>query len=574
MLRFIFLNIILCFVSVLWSQDEFVDIDINPTTVEKDQPVTITLKTNAEGNVKFDLPDEFVQSGPTHSGMSSSVNFDNGKREVIRYSFQKFSGYFEEEGEYKIGPIKIQTANGEIESKSVLVKVRKHQNMISENPSKNMDKAIFGIIEQSSREIYEGQPIVLEGKVYSQIDIMQVENFNTFKFEGPAEVHSLQNSNQVSRKYEVIAGKDVMTFKIGKSLVFPDKTGNYEISPFEVVLLYDDPRKLFPERAKIKSNETKVKIKPLPDGTPNSFIGAVGKFDVSASFNNTTVEQGKVVELNVHVFGHGNLHNIEAPKLKLPKGMVLYGDPEVEDSISFSSLGAEGMKTFRYYIQANTDGNVQLNPIEIAYFDLESESYKTANASIKEIKVTPSEDVVNIAEEDEESTTEKEAESVQAFVIDHPNYRAQTSQSIFKGFSGALLVSSPILLSLLFGFFVRIKSRGEEEKLKSKIQSDAKRESINVIENIREIDKNEEQVKTLYSALINYLANRWNVSKGEISREYLDQKVAENTLDGDVKIEIVQLLNALDELRYGFSGAKLNIDDLSKRSLDLIDKLG
>ncbi|HAW81057.1 MAG TPA: hypothetical protein DCX27_15905, partial [Balneola sp.] len=259
------------------------------------------------------MPDEFVQSGPTHSGMSSSVDYSNGKGEVIRFSFQKFSGYFDAEGEYKIGPIKIQTANGEIESKSVMVKVHKRQNMISEDPSKNMDKAIFGIIEQSKKEIYEGQPIILEGKVYSQIDILQVENFNTFKFEGPAEVHSLQNANQVSRKYEVVSGKDVVTFKIGKSLIFPDKTGNYEISPFEVILLYDDPRKLFPERAKIRSNTTKLRIKPLPDGTPNSFIGAVGHFDVSASFNGTTVEQGKVVELNIRVFGHGNLHNIEAP---------------------------------------------------------------------------------------------------------------------------------------------------------------------------------------------------------------------------------------------------------------------
>jgi hypothetical protein len=572
MLRFVFLNIMLCCAPLLWSQDEFVDIEINPTTVEKGQPVTITLKTNTEGSVQFELPDEFVQTGPTHSGMSSSVNYDNGKGEVIRYSFQKFSGYFDSEGEYKIGPIKIQTANGEVESKSVLVKVHKHQNMVSEDPSKNMDKAIFGIIEQSSKEVYEGQPIILEGKVYSQIDILQVENFSTFKFEGPAEVHSLQNSNQVSRKYEVVAGKDVMTFKIGKSLIFPDKTGNYEISPFEIILLYDDPRKLFPERAKIRSNNTKLRIKPLPDGTPSSFIGAVGRFDVSASFNSTKVEQGKVVELNVHVFGHGNLHNIDAPKLKLPKGMVLYGDPEIEDSISFSALGAEGMKTFKYYIQANIDGDVQLKPIEIAYFDLESESYKTAKANIKELTVTPSEDYAKTAKYDSDSNEVKE-ESVQSFISKKPDYRESKSQSLFKGYKGALLVSSPILLSLLMGFFVRIKSRGEEEKLRNKIKSDAKLESLSVIRNVHKIDKNEAQIKTLYSTVVGYLANNWDVGKGEISREFLDKKTTENKLDEKLKTEIVSLLNQLDEARYGFSGTKLNIDDLSKRSLNIIEKL-
>lgn len=571
MLRFVFINMILCCASLLWSQDEFVDIEINPTTVEKGQPVTITLKTNTEGNVKFELPDEFVQSGPTHSGMSSSVDYSNGKGEVIRFSFQKFSGYFDTEGEYKIGPIKIQTANGEIESKSVMVKVHKLQNMISEDPSKNMDKAIFGIIEQSKKEIYEGQPIILEGKVYSQIDILQVENFNTFKFEGPAEIHSLQNSNQVSRKYEVVSGKDVVTFKIGKSLIFPDKTGNYEISPFEIILLYDDPRKLFPERAKIRSNTTKVRIKPLPDGTPNSFIGAVGHFDVSASFNGTTVEQGKVVELNIRVFGHGNLHNIEAPKLKLPKGMVLYGDPEVEDSITFSPLGAEGMKTFTYYIQANNDGNIQLEPIEISYFDLESESYTAAKANIKSLTVTPSEDVKNLSKENAELKAEKE-KSVQPFISKKPTYKEVYSQLFFKGVNGALLVSSPILLSLLFGFFVRIKTSGEEEKQKHKQKTDAKRDFLNVIKNAHKIDSGEEQIKTLYSAIIGYLANEWNVSKGNISREFLDQKVAQNKLDENLKTELIGLLNELDEVRYGFSGAKLNIEELSKKSLNIIEK--
>ena len=572
MLRFVFINMILFCASLLWSQDEFVDIEINPTTVEKGQPVTITLKTNTEGNVKFELPDEFVQSGPTHSGMSSSVDYSNGKGEVIRFSFQKFSGYFDTEGEYKIGPIKIQTANGEIESKSVMVKVHKLQNMISEDPSKNMDKAIFGIIEQSKKEIYEGQPIILEGKVYSQIDILQVENFNTFKFEGPAEIHSLQNSNQVSRQYEVVSGKDVVTFKIGKSLIFPDKTGNYEISPFEIILLYDDPRKLFPERAKIRSNTTKVRIKPLPNGTPTSFIGAVGHFDVSASFNGTTVEQGKVVELNIRVFGHGNLHNIEAPKLKLPKGMVLYGDPEVEDSITFSSLGAEGMKTFTYYIQANNDGNIQLEPIEISYFDLESESYTAAKANIKSLTVTPSEDVKNLSKENAELKAEKE-KSVQPFISRKPTYKEVYSQSFFKGVNGALLVSSPILLSLLFGFFVRIKTSGEEEKQKHKQKTDAKRDSLNVIRNAHKIDSGEEQIKTLYSAIIGYLANEWNVNKGNISREFLDQKVAQNKLDENLKTELIGLLNELDEVRYGFSGAKLNIEELSKKSLNIIEKL-
>ncbi|MEX1191296.1 MAG: BatD family protein [Brumimicrobium sp.] len=570
-MRYLLLHIILLSCTPIWCQDEFLQLEINPSRVEKGQDVTITIKTNIEGRTAdFELPDEFTQSGPTHSGMSSSVNYSNGKGQVERFSFQKLSGYFDKEGEYKIGPVKVQTSSGQIESNTVNVKVVKSQNMISADPSDNMDQAVFGIIEQSHKEIYEGQPLVLEGKVYAQIDILQVENYHNFKFEGSAEEKSLANSNQVSRKYEKVNGKDVMTFKIGKSLVFPDRTGTYEISPFEIILLYDDPRQLFPERVKVRSNESKVKVKPLPSGTPKSFIGGVGNFNISASLSKNKVEQGKVVELNVHIFGHGNLHNIDAPRINLPKGMVLYGDPEEKDSMNFSSVGAEGMKTFTYFIQANKAGDVKLNPIEIAFFDVEREKYKTIKTEVEQLNVEASE---NFVATPEKSNDDKDSDEDSLMPYITSRSMSGNNNISFDGWSGTILFTSPLLLGLFFGFVVRYKRKDAEEKELTLSKLNAFNETKEKIKSINELNSTEEKVNMLHTSLLNLFAKKWDVNTGDISRSFLALKVKEGILDESVKNKIVDVLNQIDQLRYGISGENIELSKLKNESFKIIEAL-
>src|SRR5690554_8111806 len=86
------------------GQKPLLELEIEHRTVEVGQPFNITIKTNLDGNIEMTLPDEFIQSGVRQSGMSSSVELVRGRRRTMRYSFQSFTGYFEEEGTYSLGP--------------------------------------------------------------------------------------------------------------------------------------------------------------------------------------------------------------------------------------------------------------------------------------------------------------------------------------------------------------------------------------------------------------------------------------------------------------------------------------
>lgn len=552
----------------MWGQDEFVSLEASPNPVEKGQQITITLKTNVEGKMDFTLPDEFEQSGPMQSGMSSTVNYSNGRGKVVRFSYQKLAGHFDDEGTFSVGPAKIHGKNGVVTSNVLTIKVRKRQNMISENPAENMDQAIFGIIEQSNKVIYEGQPLILEGKIYAQVDILQVERYVPFELDGPAETHDLQQSNQVMRNYEQVAGRNVMTFRIGKRLLFPEKTGTFEIDPFETVLYYDDQRSLFPERVKVRSNESTITVKPLPDGVPASFIEGVGSYSLSASIDSNTIEQGSVITVKVRILGHGNLHNIEAPKLQLPKGMILYGDPEVDDSVTYSTRGAEGMKTFTYYVQANTSGKITIPTIEAAYFDVVSEEYKVLKAQLPEINVKPSDNAVAAMS----TKNEDKKETIEMMPPVAENDLAEPSASVFSGWKGGLWSCSPLALAFLLGGIVRIRKTTEKQRQQKQEASAIKSEVLAELQVLRSADNNLDGLQSVKKLLQRYLAIHLNKETVAINLQTI-KSADPQVLNESLKKDITEVFQQVDELRYSGGAIQADVEAIIDKAQSIVQNV-
>ena len=562
--------VLFLFVSMTWSQKAFLSLEASSKTVEKGQPLVITIKTNVDAQIDFDLPDEFEQSGATQSGMSSSMTYQNGRASVVRFSYEKLTGHFEEEGTYRIGPAKIQTPNGEVTSKVLKIEVFKRQNMISENPEENLNKPIFGIIQQSKREIYEGEALVLEGKVYAQLDILEVESYQPFELEGPAQKHQLDKSNQVTSRFENIGGRELVTFRIGKTLIFPEKIGTFEIEPFETILRYDDQRSFLPQRGRIRSNESSITVLPLPDGVPDNFIQGVGRFSLQSSVDSNELEQGEVLTIHLNVAGYGNLHNIEAPTLKLPKGMVLYGDPEEKDSIAYTVRGAEGCKKFTYYVQLNKSGEIDLPEIAISYFDIATEQYETLHADLPKVRVNPSENVA-FSQQPEASAEESSVQNKLLPPIADENITAFDS-SFYAGVQGVLWGCTPIALGLILGLFVRYRKNTEEEReIKTKVL-EARQKALLELDELQNSDLSPEALQRLKRSIREYLATKFNVESSMISVPFLQQLAAEK-MNNEIKTELVALFNTIDELRYSGGALKSDESQIAEAASKIINKL-
>lgn len=557
--------LLFCVSIVSFGQKPYIDLQIEPSTAEVGQQVIIVLRTNSEGDLEFELPDEFIQSGGVQSGMSSSINYINNKAQVEKYSYQKIAGHFEKSGKYKVGPAKLRSSSGELVSNSFVINVIKPINMISEDPGKNLNEPIFGIIQQSAREIYEGESVLLEAKVYAQVDIIQIDRFKNLEFKGPSETELLHTSSDVDRDYERIKGRDLLTFKAGKTVVFPERTGTFEISPFEMTIFCTDARSMYPARVNIKSNESSVKVKPLPDGAPTSFIGAVGDFSISSKGKAQVIEQGKVFELEVEISGIGNTHNIEVPQLNLPKGLVIYGDPTQETKVNFTSRGAEGSKTVTYYIQVNRGTNVEIPSIEIAYFDPKQEVYKTQSTIPFTLKVIPDENSISQLSVDKEESILEEAKNFQGPMIKKTSSRVEPIMTL-RMFS--VLTTVPLALAIVYGLIVKYRKENEEEMTQKQLTKNAYRNAKDSLSQLKS-NKKEDVFSGLSAVLTNFLSDKWNCSTSDITRELIDQKQELGAIDITSSNELKQLMDTFDAARFGILNVE-SIDNIIQRTESII----
>jgi hypothetical protein len=372
--------------------------------------------------------------------------------------------------------------------------------------------------------------------------VLQIDRFQNFEFKGPHDAHLLHTSKEVEKEMETIKGRPVLTFKAGKTLLFPERTGTFELSPFQMTLYCSDAVSLFPTRVNIKSNEAKVIVKPLPGNAPAEFIGAVGRFEPSASISQKKIKIGDVLEYKVTIEGMGNLHNIDVPKLTLPKGAVLYGDPEERSEISFTLRGAEGKKEIIYYIQINQRDAIELPALTIAYFDPETEKYISKSTKGFTVEVYGDK---SLAMDSTDEDNDAENENV-LFLDPMLNASALAIPSISGG-TLALSVGIPPLLALLFGFFIKYRTEHKEEITSKSIKKTALSRAKERIDSLKNTPVSTDFSSEVAQVLFAYLSEKFNCSSAEISRGWMV-----DVLNGNSELgTLLTFLDELDMIRFG-----------------------
>ena len=138
----------------------------------------------------------------------------------------------------------------------------------------------------------------------------------------------------------------------------------------------------------VTSNEPTLTIKPLPDGAPADFGGAVGEFTLTSKVVPTTVAVGEPVTWTLELGGTGNWPDV-------------HGLPSREVSKDFKALQpqpkrtpAEG-KLFDATLAEDVvliptkSGTYTLGPVTYSYFDPRSGAYRTVQTERTTVTVTP-----------------------------------------------------------------------------------------------------------------------------------------------------------------------------------------
>lgn len=569
-MKSLIIHIIICLLTFSsFGQRKKVELTVTPDEVSIGQTVTVTIKSNMEGDLIENLPSCFVPGYGVNSYSQYIQDVNTG--EMIQEHIVVLNGAFSKAGTFKVGPFYVKDGNKSKASNVVSVRVVSGSIVSTEDFSKEqLRKPAFGIIERSSDKIYEGQALILTARVYSKdAPTGQPLRKRNYEVKGVVESHDLSQFNKNYIEIVSLKGKEYSTFSYDKKVIFPTGAGILDITPFNVMIPFGS------KGYDVQSNVPQVEVLALPGGAPKNFIGGVGVFDISQKIELKKLKQGDVFTFDVIISGNGNLHNLDKPKLPLTNGMIVYGDPVLTEEYTFGSKGASGQIIYTYNIQVTKSGEYKMPAVGLSYFDPFLEKYISIKAdSISTIKVdvNPSYEGVD----PKEINPESQQVNMDRIAPLTP-YRKQRSSNLFGTSLFWIGITSPIALAFLFIFF--IKKREESSEIKASIQQikSVKQDSIDYIQNAKKsINSNDPQAfySNLEKGLTAICVASTQLSSEEIhSKSELYSNMIQNGIASEQIAQIKAIFEQCDNARYGIAGNLSEQESLLAATYALINQL-
>lgn len=346
--------------------------------------VSFTLK-NAQGS-SFQAPslsDFTVISGPSRSFSTMIVNGKMTQELSFVYTLQP-----KRAGRLTIGRATILVGNDRLSSRPIAVDV-----VEGKAGGADSDEEVFIRAEISSQEAWVGQQLILDYKLYTNI---QIENYNIVE-ESDYQGFYAQNVRRYDSRLmrEVVNNKQYVTKVIKRVVLFPQRAGRLTIDPLNVQLgaLDENQRRsgFFLNRQLRRipalTEAVTVNVRSLPVDAPADFTGAVGNFEVNSQINRRDFSTDDAISIRLSVRGNGDTKRIQAPEQNFPELFEVY-DPKVTRENTYENNGILfGEKEVEYLLVPREAGAYQLQT-SFSWFDPDSSDYITYRSPLFDVNVS------------------------------------------------------------------------------------------------------------------------------------------------------------------------------------------
>lgn len=542
-----------------FCQKPVVWLEIEPKEAEIGEVLTITVKSNVQGEIEIDLPSGFVHGYNIVNAMDQEMDYNTGK--VITYYYFSQTGAMPKAGAFKFGPAYVKKGNKVYRSNTINVVIKKENVTTSSSDkltAKQLSQPAFGIIEKSKSIIYEGEPVVLNAKVYSQFNASHLENYQAYSLNNVLDKHEIGNTTRIVVEEEKINRTSYYTFEYDKQVVFPIGTGKMSIDPYKLIL------RRGMESLPLTSGGATIEVKPLPGNVPAQFIGGVGQFSISRTVQSGKLKQGDVFNMIVEIVGFGNLQNIMEPKLNLPKGFLIYGDPIVKEDFVYGQRGAEGKITYEYNIQVTKFGKLTIPETTISYFDPTKEKYLSVSSGTDILDVEKN--IKFKANTNDPSLKVQTAIDEEIFPLRRDEGNKNAQDLIYNSPKFWMGVSAPLFIGFIFGFLWKKK---EEQAVVGEQKQAKRRSHLEIQDLFKEADSALKQgdfstyynmiEKGIQRSMSLYLKNDDAIilSKTEIFRILEEQQIDPSKLSA-----LHTLFSTCEHARYGLGISNEDRDNL------------
>jgi hypothetical protein len=405
-----------------------------------------------------------------------------------------------------------------------------------------------------------GEQITLTYKLYFKTNIespsfSKLPSYNGFWAE------ELEQPTNLRPQVEMYNGERYQSVVIKRAALFPTKTGKLTISPLELNVpviirrrrtgndIFDDffNDSFFSRNEKIdytaKSNSAVVNIKPLPGNAPESFNGAVGKFNFNASIDKNEVEQNDAVTIKIDVSGQGNIALLDIPEIKLPPGFEQY-DPKTSESIVKENI-ITGRKSIEYLVVPRVSGQKTIEPIEFTFFDISRKRYVTLTSLEFKLDISRAEGVVDapVAGLSKEEVRLL-SQDIRFIKISSFNFSKKGEFALIKSwFWFTAIIPLIVLLSVLEIKRRQDKLYGNVKLLKYQKAEKFAKQRLKISKKALDSNDLSKFYEELSSAIFGYLEDKLSIQKSEMS---LDKAVDELSKRG-TETELIDKLKTTAE---------------------------
>lgn len=543
--------------------------------------LTYTLDTQDATNFKMgNVPDGLELITGPYTSTQHSIHMVNGhttSSSSITYTLILCAG---KPGDYTIPPARVEAGGKTLASNEVKLNVsgtpsstggapNMHEDAESKRGMRDAGTPITGDdlfikVSASKKRVHEQEPVLLTYKVYTLVDLVQLEG----KMPDLTGFHTQEISlpQQKSFHVETVNGRNYRCVTWSQYVMFPQMTGKLEIpsitfngivvqqnrnvDPFEA--FFNGGSGYIEVKRSIKAPAVTIQVDPLPD-RPAGFSGGVGKFNISAQLDNAEVKANDPVTLRVVVSGTGNMKLIKQPVVNFPKDFDTY-DAKVTDKTRLTVNGVEGNMVYDFLAVPRNQGTYEIPPVEFTYYDTGTDKYKTLKTEAFKVNVTKG---------DNSGTYEaqKEDEAVQLRPIKEG--KPSDAGELFFGSSAywlsiALIVV--VFIALLILFRHRAMRNADIVGRRSKKANKVATRRLRTADRLMSQGKQKEFYDEVLRALWGYISDKLSMPVEQLTRENIAGRLADHGVDSNVISTFVSAIDECEFERYAPGDEKGNMD--------------
>jgi hypothetical protein len=426
--------------------------------------------------------------------------------------------------------------------------------------------------------VFVGEPVVVTWTVYVTQQIGKFDTITESRTDGfwSEDIPSTTPKGRLAWTQETLNGRTYQAAQLYQKALFPLREGKLTVTPLEAEIAQVDFFGTALRTQRLKTEPVTIEALPLPrEGQPAGFDpGNVGKYELAARADRTTVSVGEAVTLALEVKGVGNVRNVRAPAVPALAGWKMY--PPKENVVLDAPGGIGGTKTAEVLMLPERPGTTTIPALELATFDPEAKRYVTLRT--EPIRLDVSGEAQPGAAARGPGAPAGTVENVLGTAIRPIRARTRLSRDLGATFlrsrAFAWLLLAPPLALVLTVAFERLRDRLaiDTRRTRRRRMRSMVRRRLGAAEAHREAGRAAEFYIEIERVLREVLAARLGSSVTGLRHDELSQLLGERGMPADATARVLAELEACDLARFA-PGAETESPSAMTAALERADEL-